>query len=451
MVGPELTFFIIMGALAIFAAVMMLISENAVHSALFLILNLFSVAMLFLLLNASFLAMVQIVVYAGAIMILFIFVIMLLGSEKLLPEAEKPLQWLAPIAVGLVVAILLIASIAILQSEIDTSEPELHDPMVRVIHASSRAGALDVYLDDRQIAAGLKFEDDSEFEEWTEGEYTLQVFPQEGSDPLFSETVFLGEDDVVSLVILPEAIDGSSILRVEGSLDPVETRNTSNLTIVNAIPCGLVAETCGIDIADITDTGNDPSLINEQLVYGDVSSVTALNRDRYKNHTYILGAFEAGVVKETLANLTEDVNFAVEPITEIEDVEVTHNDSLLWVITVDTRAQSPRPQSFFLQIDNNPNFGSATGIGQLLLTTYLLPFEIISLLLLVAMVGTIVLTKEAGLARRRNVRRMANVPGAPSVDDYLRASKKGELPPPAAPKALPGGLPKQLPSESSGD
>lgn len=451
MVGPELTFFIIMGALSIFAAVMMLISENAVHSALFLILNLFSVAMLFLLLNASFLAMVQIVVYAGAIMILFLFVIMLLGAEKLLPESEKPLQWLAPVAVSLVIAILLIASIAILQSEIDTSEPESHEPIVRIIHANSRSGVVDVYLDGRQIGTELAFEDVSEFEEWAEGEYELQVFPSEGTEALISETVFLGEGDVVSLVVLPEAIDGSSILRVEGSLDPVEERNTSNLTVVNAIPCGVVAETCSIDVADITDPGNDPSLINEQLAYGDVSPIAALERDRYKNHTYTIGTFEAGVVEETLANLTEDTEFAVEPITEVEDVEISHNDSLLWIVTVDTRAQSPRPQSIFLQVDNHPNFGGATGIGQLLLTKYLLPFEIISLLLLVAMVGTIVLTKEAGAARRRNVRRMANIPGAPTVDEYLQATKKGGLPPPAAPKALPGSSPKQLPSESSGD
>ena len=451
MVGPELTFFIIMGALSIFAAVMMLISENAVHSALFLILNLFSVAMLFLLLNASFLAMVQIVVYAGAIMILFVFVIMLLGAEKLLPESEKPLQWLAPVAFGLVIAILLIASIAILQSEIDTSEPESHDPLVRVIHANSRVGGVDVYLDGRQIATGLAFEDDSEFEEWVNGEYDLQVFLQDGSEALISETVFLGDDEVVSLIILPEAIDGSSILRVEGSLDPVEERNTSTLTVVNTIPCGVVGETCGIDVADITDAGNNPILVNEELLYGDISPISVLPRNRYKNHTYTLGIFEAGVVKETIANLADDVEFAVEPLTEVEDVEITHNDSLLWIVGVDTRAQSPRPQSFFFQVDNNPNFGGATGIGQLLLTTYLLPFEIIALLLLVAMVGTIVLTKEGGSStRRRNVRRMANIFGSPTVEEYLKASKKGELPSPE-PKALPGSSAKQLPAESSGD
>ncbi len=75
----ELTLFVIVGAVAVVSAAMMLISENAVHSALFLILNFACIAFFFLMLNAPFLAMVQITVYAGAIMVLFLFVIMLSG------------------------------------------------------------------------------------------------------------------------------------------------------------------------------------------------------------------------------------------------------------------------------------------------------------------------------------------------------------------------------------
>ena len=71
---PELVIFLIVGAVAIFSAVMMLVSENAVHSALFLILNFACVAFFYLMLEAAFLAMIQIAVYAGAIMVLFMFV-----------------------------------------------------------------------------------------------------------------------------------------------------------------------------------------------------------------------------------------------------------------------------------------------------------------------------------------------------------------------------------------
>lgn len=75
--------FIILAAIAVAAALGMLLSRNAVHSALYLVLNFMTVAVFYLVLNAPFIAMVQITVYAGAIVVLFLFVIMLLGAEKL--------------------------------------------------------------------------------------------------------------------------------------------------------------------------------------------------------------------------------------------------------------------------------------------------------------------------------------------------------------------------------
>ena len=75
--------FLILAFVAIAAAAGMLLSRNAVHSALWLILNFGAVAVLYLVLNAPFIAMVQVTVYAGAIMVLFLFVIMLLGAERL--------------------------------------------------------------------------------------------------------------------------------------------------------------------------------------------------------------------------------------------------------------------------------------------------------------------------------------------------------------------------------
>ncbi|MDJ0753378.1 MAG: NADH-quinone oxidoreductase subunit J [Ardenticatenaceae bacterium] len=74
--------FLILAVIAIGAAILMLVSKNAVHSALYLILNFAVIAVYYILLNAPFLAMVQITVYAGAIMVLFLFVIMLLGAEE---------------------------------------------------------------------------------------------------------------------------------------------------------------------------------------------------------------------------------------------------------------------------------------------------------------------------------------------------------------------------------
>lgn len=80
--GNPIVFFIL-AAIAIAAALGMLTSRNAVHSALFLVLNFATIAVFYIILNAPFIGIVQITVYAGAIMVLFLFVIMLLGAEKL--------------------------------------------------------------------------------------------------------------------------------------------------------------------------------------------------------------------------------------------------------------------------------------------------------------------------------------------------------------------------------
>lgn len=71
--------FAILAAIAVVSGIFMIVQDNPVRSALYLVVVLFCVALLYLSLNAAFIAAVQIVVYAGAIMVLFIFVIMLLN------------------------------------------------------------------------------------------------------------------------------------------------------------------------------------------------------------------------------------------------------------------------------------------------------------------------------------------------------------------------------------
>ena len=80
--SAELVVFIIIGALALGSAVSMIMMRNAVHAALMLVLNFFAIAVLYAVNEAQFLATVQIIVYAGAIMVLFLFVIMLLGVDS---------------------------------------------------------------------------------------------------------------------------------------------------------------------------------------------------------------------------------------------------------------------------------------------------------------------------------------------------------------------------------
>ncbi len=75
----EQTFFFVFAAIALVAAVLLVAFQNPVYSALSLVATFFALAGLFVLLNAYFLAAVQVIVYAGAIMVLFLFVIMLLN------------------------------------------------------------------------------------------------------------------------------------------------------------------------------------------------------------------------------------------------------------------------------------------------------------------------------------------------------------------------------------
>jgi NADH-quinone oxidoreductase subunit J len=79
-------FFYVMAVIVIATSIGMLVSRNAIYSAMFLVLNFASVAVLYVTLGAPFIAMAQVTVYAGAIMILFLFVIMLLGAERMEDE-----------------------------------------------------------------------------------------------------------------------------------------------------------------------------------------------------------------------------------------------------------------------------------------------------------------------------------------------------------------------------
>lgn len=99
----DLIFFLLLALIAVATALGMLLSRNAIYAALFLVLNFVAVAVFYLLLGAPFIAMAQITIYAGAIMVLFLFVIMLLGAESL-PEAEA-IPWQKPLAAVLAVAL----------------------------------------------------------------------------------------------------------------------------------------------------------------------------------------------------------------------------------------------------------------------------------------------------------------------------------------------------------
>jgi NADH-quinone oxidoreductase subunit J len=108
-----LILFYVLAVTAVATAIGLLVSRSAVYAALFLVLNFATVAVFYLLLGAPFIALTQVTVYAGAIMVLFLFVIMLLGAEKL-PQGQV-LPWQRPVAIGVAVVLLIEAGFLLFQ------------------------------------------------------------------------------------------------------------------------------------------------------------------------------------------------------------------------------------------------------------------------------------------------------------------------------------------------
>src|SRR5262245_1176799 len=103
----ELAFFILFAALAIVSALCVILHKNPIYSALSLIVVIASIGGLFILLKATFLALLQIIIYAGAVMALFLFVLMMVDVEHEPPVIRK-------VKVGLVFLILLTIAVSVI-------------------------------------------------------------------------------------------------------------------------------------------------------------------------------------------------------------------------------------------------------------------------------------------------------------------------------------------------
>ena len=103
-------FFYMLSGLAVLGGVLVITRKNPVHSALALILTLLALAGLYLMLYAPFVAGVQIILYAGGIMVLFLFVIMLVNIERSQKEEQFNQQWLAGILAAVALGALFIGA-----------------------------------------------------------------------------------------------------------------------------------------------------------------------------------------------------------------------------------------------------------------------------------------------------------------------------------------------------
>ena len=122
--GWEAFFFWFFGLAAIFAALLTVMARNAIHSALFLISSLVSVAALFVLAQAEFIAGVQILVYVGGVMVLFLFVIMLVNVGAQERGTEEIFNRPRQVGASLIFCFLLVAAVLF---AVNTAYPKLQE------------------------------------------------------------------------------------------------------------------------------------------------------------------------------------------------------------------------------------------------------------------------------------------------------------------------------------
>ena len=130
----DIIVFVIASGMVLGGALGVVLHKHPVHAALSLVLTLFGVAVHFVAMEAHFLAAVQVIVYAGAIVVLFLFVIMLLGVDKAEDLRTEPIPIQRPIAamMGLGIVGLLIAAI------VSTSETSSRSPSARASTSPGR-------------------------------------------------------------------------------------------------------------------------------------------------------------------------------------------------------------------------------------------------------------------------------------------------------------------------
>ena len=129
--NSSISFFYFLSFLTVLSALMVILSRNPIHSVLYLILTFFTLSGHYILLNAQFLAAVNIIVYAGAIMVLFLFVIMFLNMKQDHEEAKTNLTKIAATIVGGTVFVILFG--AYRKSLIPSYNPQDFDSQVGMI------------------------------------------------------------------------------------------------------------------------------------------------------------------------------------------------------------------------------------------------------------------------------------------------------------------------------
>lgn len=417
----EIALFMIVGGLAVAAAIGMLLSENAVHSAIFLILNFVCVAFLFLMLDAAFLSMVQIAVYAGAIMVLFLFVIMLLGAEKT-TDTTRQFRWLAGVALVLAAAFMLLVGGPLVMSEFQQPETAAEPALLRVVNAvpehiegqALQPRPFDLYLGDQLLAAGLEF--NTAYPDTTAGQLpymeleagyvVLTLLPTGGGTELLVPLA-LEPGDVQTVVVYQNLEGALSTLTVPESLAQTADRSarltvinlltSAPLTLVDLGPGGLLntrmRNVGAADNVDVVDEAGspvmEPVIVDPVLAAGLAFGVPSAPLDY-------------GEGQRNLAFVDENLQI----VHRLTDYELLRDTTALLLLAGETTFDGgSRPTMIDEVVRANPAYGSPASVGLVLYTDYLLPVQLVAILLLVALIGVVVLSRPEGLQREPRTRR----------------------------------------------
>ena len=106
-------FFYFFSSIAVLSAVMVTVSKNTVYSVLFLILNFVTVSILFIMMGAEFLGMIMLIVYVGAVAVLFLFVVMMINLTEIEKESSLRKGFINNISVGSIVGIIIFLEILV--------------------------------------------------------------------------------------------------------------------------------------------------------------------------------------------------------------------------------------------------------------------------------------------------------------------------------------------------
>jgi NADH-quinone oxidoreductase subunit J len=391
----EVNLFLLVGIISVVSAVMMLLSDNAVHSALFLILIMVCIAFLFLMLNAPFLAMIQVTVYAGAIMVLFLFVIMLLGAEKLGTRSTR-LRWITPVAVFLSILFLITAGLAIGQGQVNLNAAPSAEPMLRVAHFAPEVGNVDVYANGELIASDVEYRDSTDFVTLPPGEYNLALFTAGTQDALTATTVTL--DSGFTGTAIAYGTDAVPQVALEAEDLSTVPERSGRLTVFNGFS--------GVPAVSLVDFGSDFDLEDTQTIIAEIPEDTLSEPIIVSEATELRSwaLVEAGNVNNVLFRLSDPESFDVE-----RDIS-----KFLIVSTEPQLDGTLRAQTTALDTTTTASFGGPLAMGQALFTRYMLPMQMVAVLLLVAMIGAIVLTHKpkdvSSLERRALGRRKVSRP-----------------------------------------